>query len=785
MSADAKAIALAMVVLILASGCAGATPPPVPVLPSATLAPPTATAAMPTETPSPTKAPILPTVTPELAPDESSLTITYTCNDGFIIAFHGKKVLVDALFREPGIQCYTDPGQLDAMTRGEPPFDGVDLILISHAHSDHFDPQIVGTFLQNNPQAALVSMVSVIDELKKQFSGFAQVRDRVHSIQLAEKESTQMTIHGIDLEIISAPADVPNLGFLIQIGRVTLFHAGDSGSSRETVDLFQSYHLPDKRIELAFVPWQYLGDEWYHPLVKKGIQAKNYVPMHYAGDDAAKVFKAVSTYYPQAILFRKAMQAFVYSPPIPPTATPVPTWALAPKPTSHATPRPTSMNVLFIGNSHTFTNNLPEMFADLAQSGNHPVHADASAIGGYTLEQHTTDSRTLTKIAGARWSYVILQESTARSPAETAWSERLIPAARTLDKKIKDANARTVLFMTWASPSTYAKGGLESFAAEQALAATQFLALARELDAPVAPVGLAWENALRARPELKLWQSDQVHATYAGTYLMACVLYAAIFQQSPDGLSYTADLSEDTARFLQRIATETVLPPTTPAPSQMPPGQVVSFTAEDGVKLAGALYPANGDTGVVLAHMGIADQKSWQSFAGYIAGRGFTALTFDFRCYGLSECGKMGQSESLFALDIRAAIRFLRERGVKRIVCMGASMGGTACMNAALEEELAGMVVIASPAPLYMGKEYPKDLVNPEMTKLFIVTEKDRFAQVVPATYSLYDRSPGPKKLGIFPGTVHGTELFATQSGLEFRDLLTRFMEELATPAKP
>ena len=179
--------------------------------------------------------------------------------------------------------------------------------------------------------------------------------------------------------------------------------------------------------------------------------------------------------------------------------------------------------------------------------------------------------------------------------------------------------------------------------------------------------------------------------------------------------------------------------------------------------------------------MGIADQKSWQPFAGHIAGRGFTALTFDFRCFGLSDCGKMGQSESLFTQDIRAAIRFLRERGLKRIACMGASMGGTACMNAVLDQELAGMVVIASTAPLYMGKQYPEDLVNPAMPKLFIVADKDRYAQVVPATSFLYDRSPEPKKLKTFPGTVHGTELFATDSGAELRDLLTHFMEELAT----
>ncbi len=230
--------------------------------------------------------------------------------------------------------------------------------------------------------------------------------------------------------------------------------------------------------------------------------------------------------------------------------------------------------------------------------------------------------------------------------------------------------------------------------------------------------------------------------------------------------------------------TTTAAPPVstaTPTPTQTPQGQIVSFTAEDGVKLSGTLFLAKGDTAVVLAHMGIADQKSWQPFAGHIAGRGFTALTFDFRCFGLSDCGKMGQSESLFTQDIRAAIRFLREHGLKRIACMGASMGGTACMNAALDEELAGMVVIASTAPLCMGKQYPEDLVNPAMPKLFIVADKDRYAQVVPAISSLYDRSPEPKKLKTFPGTVHGTELFGTEYGAELRDLLTHFMEGLAT----
>jgi hypothetical protein len=44
-----------------------------------------------------------------------------------------------------------------------------------------------------------------------------------------------------------------------------------------------------------------------------------------------------------------------------------------------------------------------------------------------------------------------------------------------------------------------------------------------------------------------------------GTYLAACVFYAAIYAKSPEGLGYRADLPKETAQFLQTIANQTVL----------------------------------------------------------------------------------------------------------------------------------------------------------------------------------------------------------------------------------
>jgi hypothetical protein len=58
---------------------------------------------------------------------------------------------------------------------------------------------------------------------------------------------------------------------------------------------------------------------------------------------------------------------------------------------------------------------------------------------------------------------------------------------------------------------------------------------------------------------LDLWQDDGGHPTEQGTYLAACVFYAVIFHQSPEGLTYLAHLPKEIAQFLQQIAANTVL----------------------------------------------------------------------------------------------------------------------------------------------------------------------------------------------------------------------------------
>lgn len=260
--------------------------------------------------------------------------------------------------------------------------------------------------------------------------------------------------------------------------------------------------------------------------------------------------------------------------PVAPTPTPTPTVSpttvptIAPTVALSPTPAPTvdpvTLKILFIGNSLTHTNELPKMFARLAKAGGHEVDVDMSTKDGYLLREHVTDPDTLKKLDVAEWDIVVLQENGNIPRDESKFGEYMYPAARALDQMVKDRGARTIFYMTWAEPWHVFTDKLDDFVAEQVRVSAVHRTIAQELGADVAPVGDAFARSLQRRPDLLFWQNDKIHPNYRGTYLAACVFYARIYQQSPEGLSYRAGLSEDTVQVLQSIAAEAILTDTAP-----------------------------------------------------------------------------------------------------------------------------------------------------------------------------------------------------------------------------
>jgi hypothetical protein len=215
--------------------------------------------------------------------------------------------------------------------------------------------------------------------------------------------------------------------------------------------------------------------------------------------------------------------------------------------------------VLFIGNSYTSVNDLPTVLTALAKAGGHDVETGMVAPGGFTLAQHASSADTLGLLASSRWDVVVLQEQSQLPAMEQVRRQQMYPAARSLVRAIRAAGARPMFFLTWAHRAGMPESGMPDYQGMQAQIGTGYLAIARELGAPVAPVGYAWSAAYAQDPNLDLWQADGSHPTELGTYLAACVFYAAIFDQSPVGSSYLAGVPLATAHIMQAVAAQAVL----------------------------------------------------------------------------------------------------------------------------------------------------------------------------------------------------------------------------------
>jgi len=208
------------------------------------------------------------------------------------------------------------------------------------------------------------------------------------------------------------------------------------------------------------------------------------------------------------------------------------------------------------------------------------------------------------------------------------------------------------------------------------------------------------------------------------------------------------------------------------------------FKASDDIQLVGKLF-RDGDTNddslaVILAHQGIegANHRDWQTFAELIAGRGFPTLAFDFRDYGSSQTG--GGAITTGVLDVQAAIDYMHGQGYNRIVCIGASMGGTSCLKAATQNKLAGITVISSTMSLGPPTDVtPEEIAALAIPKLFIFAENDKSGSIPELMTRMYDLSPEPKRLRSFPGNAHGTDMFAQLYSDEFTGELLLFLEAL------
>jgi hypothetical protein len=212
-----------------------------------------------------------------------------------------------------------------------------------------------------------------------------------------------------------------------------------------------------------------------------------------------------------------------------------------------------TISILFIGNSYTFANlgtNSPELplrLKEMSAMYGKTILTDFSGAGGLALEKHWKSGKAAEKIKNGHYDYVVMQE---QSLGTLYKSENFEKYAQKFSELICENNAIPVLYMTWARQNNPSM--IDTISHE-------YIKMAEELNAIIAPCGFAWDMTSSQYPKINLYWGDHSHPRPEGVLLNTFVFYSTLFGEIPADPIYNFEfknirISEDTVRILMQIA---------------------------------------------------------------------------------------------------------------------------------------------------------------------------------------------------------------------------------------
>lgn len=211
------------------------------------------------------------------------------------------------------------------------------------------------------------------------------------------------------------------------------------------------------------------------------------------------------------------------------------------------------------------------------------------------------------------------------------------------------------------------------------------------------------------------------------------------------------------------------------------------FRAADGTRLVGHRFGGakpGTRTAVVLAHMSVGDLCQWAPYARTLAKQGGFVFAFDLRGHGFSE-GR--QNHRRAPADLVAAVRAVRALGARKVVVVGASLGGIEALVAAptLKPALAGIVSVSGPAAIEGQLNALPAVPRIRVPTLYVVAEDDQNPpyDFAADAQTLYDATgTSEKRIEVVPGSLHGTFLVDGSSAV--RALLRSFVRDPAAAVR-
>jgi len=202
-------------------------------------------------------------------------------------------------------------------------------------------------------------------------------------------------------------------------------------------------------------------------------------------------------------------------------------------------PPDADLSILFVGNSLTYTNDLPGMLERMLEAYGDvgEVHVESVAFPNFGLPDHWAEGSALQRIRTGGWDYVVIQQG----PSATEGRPSLLEYSERFATEVAEDGGRLALYMVW--PATNRFFDFDGVADSYATAASENGAL-------LFPAGEAWREAWAIDAGLDLYSADGFHPSLLGTHLAALVMFEQLTGRDPRTLPAEIPTSSGTVTLM-------------------------------------------------------------------------------------------------------------------------------------------------------------------------------------------------------------------------------------------
>ena len=209
------------------------------------------------------------------------------------------------------------------------------------------------------------------------------------------------------------------------------------------------------------------------------------------------------------------------------------------------------MNILFVGNSYTYYNDMPKLFEALAKENGYTPAVFSVTKGGRFLSENLDpcdeNGKKILDISSENEIDVLFLQEQSCAPINAF--DRFLLGTKGLYERVKAK--RTVLYATWGRKEGCEK--LKSLSLSSGEMTDKlfyaYTKAAEEIGAEISPAGLCFKYLSERYPEIELYNPDLSHPSYLGSALAALCHYVTVFASLPSSTD-SLGLDKDTLSAL-------------------------------------------------------------------------------------------------------------------------------------------------------------------------------------------------------------------------------------------